>query len=224
MTKLFRALFLLLLALAQAPQMAALQQPTATPGPTEVLATATRPPTVIIPTAKPPRPSYTPSATRTRTPSPTRTATATRTPTPTPAPIYELRPGNNWIEAEHPTNDTSSTWALKSDAAASNAHALIATTDNAGTLEYRFELDYAGTIAIWLRAIRAPDTTRPVRIRLDHRGDDPATVRSTSWAWSLDDDATYDIQPGLHTFSIQGEAGGVQIDALLITTDLDSAP
>lgn len=226
MPKLVRALLLVLLVFAGMPQIAALQPPTATPGPTEVLATATLPPTFVLPTSKPPRPSHTPSrtATRTRTPSPTRTATRTPTPTPTLAPIYQLRPGNNWIEAEYPTNDERGTWSLKSDIAASNTHALIATTDDAGSLEYRFHLDYDGTIAVWLRAIRAPTTDRPIRIRLDRRGDDPAIVKSTAWDWTLDDDATYDIQPGTHTFSIRGEDGGVQIDQILITTDLDTTP
>ena len=228
MDRLFRILLLTLLALSGAPQIAALQPPNATPGPTEVLATATLPPTVVLPTSKPPRPSHTPTRTATRTPSPTRTPTrtptATRTPTPTPAPVYYLRPGENWIEAEYPTNDNLGAWSLKSDPSASGGHALIATTADAGTLEYRFQLDYAGTIAVWLRAIRSPTTDRPIRIRLDSRGDDPATVKSTSWAWTLDDDATFDIQPGTHTFTIRGEEGGVQIDQLLITTDLDAAP
>jgi hypothetical protein len=204
--------------------------PTATPGPTEIVATATLPPTIVQPTAKPPRPTHTPTATTTRTATATRTATrtptrtATATRSPTPAPLYQLRPGDNWLEAERPTDDKIGGWQIRDDQAASAQQYLVAMTDDAGMLEYRFSLDYQGTIYIWLRAIRSPITEKPIRIRLDTRGDDPVKITSTSWAWTLDDDATYDIRAGVHTFQIAGLAADVKIDALLITTNRTSVP
>jgi len=179
------------------------------------------PPGTSTPPATPtnlPTPAASPSST---TPS----ATPTLAPTPPPSAGYQLHVGDNWIEAEQPTNSTLGAWAVQGgDASASNGQSMVYSSSAGGVLEYTFQLDYAGPIYIWLRAIKAPNSTRPVTIQLDGGPQDPATLDGADWIWQLDDDAAYSIQPGTHTFRIIGNVPQVRIDQLLITTRQQTVP
>src|SRR5262245_41748860 len=129
-----------------------------------------------------------PSATATPAPPPAPSATATSAPA---AGVYQVKPGDNWIEAEQPTSGMSGAWAIQGDASASGGRYVVTTAASGGTLEYRFQTDYAGPIYVWLRAIGAPGTTRPVKVQLDGGPQDSATIDGAAWTWNLDDDAVY---------------------------------
>jgi hypothetical protein len=172
--------------------------------------------------APPPAPTNTPTPAVSPTTPP---ATPTLSPTPPASGSYQLHVGDNWIEAEQPTNSAIGAWAVQSaDASASNNQSMIYTSSAGGVLEYTFQLDYAGPISVWLRAIKSPNSARPVDIQLDGGPKDPATLDGTDWTWQLDDDAVYAIQPGTHTFRIIGKTPQVRIDQLLITTNQQTVP
>jgi hypothetical protein len=139
--------------------------------------------------------------------------------------IHQLHTGDNWIEAEHPTNGTIGAWALQNgDTSVSNKQYMLYSASNGGTLEYTFQLNYAGPLYVWLRASGVANSSRPIKIQLDGGPTDQVALEGTGWAWKLDDDAVYSVGAGKHTLRLIGSTAQVKLDRLLITTRKEMIP
>ncbi|MCB9430804.1 MAG: discoidin domain-containing protein [Ardenticatenaceae bacterium] len=159
------------------------------------------------------------------------TATPEPTNTPEPVSVYQLEPGNNWIEAEAHTNSNVGNWMQAEDAYASNNRFMLlsASRDDRGNpndvLEYTFNLNYEGNIYVWYRGIRAPNSRHGVYIQLDNGRLNRADLLGDKWSWYLDDNTReWIITPGTHTLRFYNRFEGSQLDRILITTDPNFIP
>ncbi|MCP5404607.1 MAG: hypothetical protein H6922_00060, partial [Pseudomonadaceae bacterium] len=150
---------------------------------------------------------------------------------PEPVTIYQLEPGNNWIEAEGHTNSSVGNWMQAEDAYASDNRFMLlnAGRDDRGNpndvLEYTFSMNYEGNIYVWYRGIRSPNSRHGIYIQLDNGRLNRADLLGDKWSWYLDDNTReWTITPGTHTLRFYNRFEGSQLDRILITTDPNFVP
>ncbi len=95
-----------------------------------------------------------------------------------------------------------------------------------GQVTYTFEVESAGTYAVWGRHIAENDISDSFFVRMDNGTEDIWDIsHSDDWKWSkvngrsLGGVQSYNLNAGTHTLVIRGREGGAKLDRIVITND-----
>jgi hypothetical protein len=129
---------------------------------------------------------------------------------------------------------------IDQDDAASGGVYVVATAEDAGSVELPFSVDVAGTYWVWCRVMAPSSSLDSFFVAMD---DGPALEYDTAWdgtehyqpAWQWtrvnvgalqtnEAVRTFDLAPGAHALYILGREMGSKIDRVIVTADATFKP